>query len=277
MKVKIQTKISNFFLLTKNFWGKTKSFVLYLIKSKSRYRIHSKFVYDFVEYVRAKEELPPQVKFIEEWRKELKKNKTLIKFLDWGAKGNGNFRESKLSSIVKSSVSHRKGVFLYKCAKYVNGDKILELGTSLGISAAYLAISNKKITTIEGSPEISNLALSFFQRYNFSNISLVQSRFETAIENFIKENEKFDLIFLDGDHSPLKLRYYLLSLPQILNEEGILVVDDIRYSSALHKMWREVSQNIPLLLIIEFFNVGIIFNSERFQKERYVVLSTKIW
>ncbi len=251
-------------------------FILYAIRSKSRYRIHSQFVYEFIEYVFSKESLPSKAILIEEWRKQCKKNKQSIEMVDYGAGGNGSTRKVKISSLVKSSISKRKGAFLYRCALFCGAKEILELGTCLGISTAYLAMSGATVTSVEGCPTLCQISSAFLQNAGFNNVKLVNTRFPMIIEQFLDENKKFDLIFLDGDHKPYTLRYYIHSLCNLLNENGILIIDDIRYDRKTYRIWQECSHEAHPLLIVEFFNLGLIFNTQRFQKEFFALWSSRL-
>jgi len=255
--------------------GKLRSLAAYVVSSRSRYRIHSRFVYDFVEFIRKKEELPAQYALIEAWRKQCKENKTVIEVVDYGARGMGRHRFLRISSVVKSSISKTKGKILYRTSLFVNAKDIFELGTCLGISTGYLALSGANVITVEGAPQLASLASSFLKSCSMNNVSVINDRFENVIERYMREGKKFDLIFLDGDHVFYKLPYYILSLCELLREDGVLIIDDIRYERKMHKVWKEVSRDAPPLLVIEFFNMGFLFNTERMQKEHYVIWSSK--
>ena len=87
--------------------------------------------------------------------------------------------------------------------------KILELGTSLGVSSSYLAAGNKRseIITIEGDPSLSKIAQSNWNKLGLSNINLMNESFDTALAKI--KDQKFDLIFIDGNHKLLPtLKYF---------------------------------------------------------------------
>ena len=60
---------------------------------------------------------------------------------------------------------------------------ILEIGTSLGITTAYLALAipDAKIITLEGCPELSRKAREHFDRLGIKNIELIEGRFEETL------------------------------------------------------------------------------------------------
>ena len=63
--------------------------------------------------------------------------------------------------------------------KYYQPGSILELGTSLGITSAYLALAkpDAKMITMEGSKEIAKKALQNFETLGLNNIELTEGKF----------------------------------------------------------------------------------------------------
>lgn len=139
-----------------------RNYLHYFFSAKTRYGIHSPFVFDFVNNVVNKKTGYKEVSDIEAIRKELKKDNTQISVSDLGAgsaKSQGSIRS--ISDIARHSLKSRKyASLLYRMVKYFHPSKILELGTSLGISSSYMAKANPatEIITIEGCPNIAMIA-----------------------------------------------------------------------------------------------------------------------
>ncbi len=103
--------------------------------------------------------------------------------------------------------------------------KILELGSAVGISAAFMSdiCKQAQITTIERDEAFYNEALQ-----NFSQLGLggrVTPVFGDVAEEIQKLDGCFDFIFLDC----AKAQYvkYLPRLKQLLNDGGCLLADDV--------------------------------------------------
>ncbi|UJH92555.1 class I SAM-dependent methyltransferase [Antarcticibacterium sp. 1MA-6-2] len=86
----------------------------------------------------------------------------------------------KVSAIAKNAgISKKRAILLNKLTSYLEIKNALELGTSVGISSASIAMENKvRLTTIEGCPETAKIAEEYFQKFELENIQLEVGSFE---------------------------------------------------------------------------------------------------
>jgi hypothetical protein len=125
--------------------------------------IHSPFIYHFVRFV-----LPSKHSFyifesIEKVRSELKENNKPIDIIDFGT---GIDRTTTVSEIARRSLkSARYAQLLYRIILCFKARKVLELGTSLGVTTSYLAASSSDIRCVsfEGCPQVAQLANENFK------------------------------------------------------------------------------------------------------------------
>ena len=93
------------------------------------------------------------------------------------------------------NIDHNTGVWLSDFIIKHNLHTILELGTSVGVSASYLALSTTGIvTTIESNPARFNQANINFSALKITNIISLQNH---APECFKTLNDDFDFVFID--------------------------------------------------------------------------------
>src|SRR5690606_7769854 len=113
---------------------------------------------------------------IEAIRKLLLQNHTKIKVTDLGSGSVLNRNNSRpISKIASTSLSTPKfSRFLFRLLTYFQPRSVLELGTSLGINTAYMAIANPltPVHTFEGCPNIAALAHKNFTQLGLNNIQL---------------------------------------------------------------------------------------------------------
>jgi predicted O-methyltransferase YrrM len=103
---------------------------------------HSPFVFDFITKVLNDKEQYPAYDPIESLRTRLLTDKTTLQIRDLGAgPANPSATNTRtIASIAKNAAKPRKlGQLLYRVAAHYKPATILELGTSLGLSTAYLA------------------------------------------------------------------------------------------------------------------------------------------
>lgn len=112
------------------------------------------------------------------------------------------------------------------CVQY-QPNKILEIGTAIGYSGIkMLKNCNAVLYTIEKDEKRAIVAKENFNKYNVSErvIQFVDDAQKT-IEILLEQNEKFDLIFLDGAKGQY-IKYYPI-LKNLLISGGILFCDNI--------------------------------------------------
>ncbi|MBD0285668.1 MAG: SAM-dependent methyltransferase, partial [Flavisolibacter sp.] len=124
--------------------------------------IHSPFVFDFVWHVlnNKKQYLPPSS--IEQVRKELLHDKQIIDIEDLGAGSRIETRKQRaIQQVAVTAVKPKKySQLFYRLVRHYKPQTIIELGTSLGITTAYIAMANPaaQVFTIEGSTALADKA-----------------------------------------------------------------------------------------------------------------------
>ena len=126
----------------------TKKYLQYYLTASSAkgHGIHSPFVFDFVKNVLNDKTIYPSFSAIEQIRKDLLTDNTVIEVEDFGA-GSSLFKTNKrvVKAIAASSVKPKKYAQLfYRMVKYYKPETIIELGTSFGVTTAYLASANEQ-------------------------------------------------------------------------------------------------------------------------------------
>ncbi len=249
----------------------------YLIAGNGKgHGIHSPFVYDLVRKVWRPQPMTAEVKAVEQLRRKLLKDSRRIQVEDYGAgSSSGNQRKKLVSRIARHSLKSPKYAgLLFRLVHYFKPAQILELGTSFGITTAYMALANRaaNIYTVEGAPVIASKAEGHFQSLGLSNIKTITARFEEALPLLQKEGVRPDFIFLDGHHTYEATLRYFYFLADWVDDTAIFVLDDIHWSEEMEKAWTAVKQHPRVTLTIDLFFVGLVF----MRKEQLVVQHFKL-
>lgn len=139
----------------------------YLTASNGKgHGIHSPFVFDFVTNVLNDDRDFYAYQQIENLRQKLLTDATIIEVEDFGAGSSVSKKNRrKVCDIAKHAAKNKKlAQLLFRIANYYQPQTMIELGTSLGISSAYLASAkpNATLFTIEGSTGIAEIAKKIF-------------------------------------------------------------------------------------------------------------------
>jgi predicted O-methyltransferase YrrM len=86
------------------------------------------------------------------------------------------------------------------------------------------------------------------------------------------QQEKWDLIFFDGNHSKIAtLSYMEVLLPSITNET-IWVFDDIHWSKDMEAAWEAIKNHPKVTVSLDLFCIGLVFFRTEQAKEHFVIM-----
>lgn len=234
--------------------------------------MHSPFVYTFIEKVLNDKTKYEAYEKIEAVRKSLLQNKHEIKVEDFGAGSTViKTKQRIVKDIAASSLKPKKfSQLLHRIVQFYNHQNIVELGTSLGITTAYLAAANKaNVTTMEGSKNIATIAASNFEKLQLKNINLVVGEFEKTLNPYVQKTEVIDLAFVDGNHRKEPTVQYFEALLPKLHNDSFLIFDDIHWSKEMEEAWEIIKNNDVVTMSIDLFFIGIVFFKKDFKIKQH--------
>ena len=223
---------------------------------------HSPYVFDFIKNVLTDKKKYDCYDKIEQLREALKADNTVIEVEDFGA-GSAVIKSDKrvVKAIANSSLKPKKyAQLLYRMVQYYQPQNIVELGTSFGITTAYLAFGNAAaaIYTCEGAPNIASIAQHNFKKLGLNNVQLLQGDFAKTLPSLLNKLPAIDFVFIDGNHRKVPtLQYFELLLTHAANTT-ILVFDDIHWSKEMEAAWAIIQQHALVTLTIDLFFIGIV-------------------
>jgi predicted O-methyltransferase YrrM len=237
--------------------------------------VHSPFLFNLITNVFEDKIKYEDYEPIENLKQQLIHNKKEIEITDLGAgskKGIGNKRT--ISQIAKHSSKPKDiGRLLYRLSSSLKPSNILELGTSFGLSTAYMALGNpaSKITTIEGCPNISSIACNNFDHLNITNIKLCTGNFDDVLPGILETLPEINLGFIDGNHKKEPtIRYFEQCLAKTAND-SCLIFDDIHWSDEMEQAWYTIIQNKKVTLSVDLFHIGLVFFKKELTKQDFVI------
>jgi predicted O-methyltransferase YrrM len=249
----------------------------YIRASNSRgHGVHSPFVFQLVSEVLNDQQSYHAYEKIERIKKKLLRDERILRITDPGA-GSGMIagEEKKLSGITATAVStQRFGRLLFRLANYYRAGTIIELGTSLGISTAYLASANaaSRIITLEGSAEIAAVAKETFQQLELSNVEQIVGRFDDVLASTIRNNPPADLVFLDGNHRKNPVLDYFEQFLVSMAPASAIIIHDIHWSAEMEEAWSIIQRHPKVKMSVDIFSAGLVFFRDEFQvKQQFAI------
>jgi predicted O-methyltransferase YrrM len=233
---------------------------------------HSPFVYAFIENVLLDKERYPVYEQVERLRHELRQSTEKLEVLDLGAGSRiDNHQVRRVSEIVRSAAKPAKyGQLLYRTAKHFGCQQIMELGTSLGVTTAYLSAAageKGKVITLEGAPAIAERAKLNFQQLGLRNIEQVQGDFDEQLPLALSKMAQPDMVYIDGNHRLEPTLRYFEWFREHSGENVILVFDDIHWSRGMEEAWSKICKNPEVTCTIDLFFIGLVFFRRSFREK----------
>lgn len=249
-------------------------YIRYLLSSKTKYAIHSPFVYKLTTEVINDIKVSEQATKVEALRNQLCNDESSINITDLGAGSNINhLKTRKVKDIAKNSAKSEKyGQLLFRLCNYFKPKNTLELGTSLGISASYLALSkSENVYTLEGCPNTAKKAAQNLNKLQIKNIEIIVGDFKETLSPTLEKIKTIDFGFIDGNHQEMPTINYFEECLNYCHENSVLVFDDIHWSQGMENAWSHIKNHKKVFVTIDLFFVGIVFLNPTQKKEHFVI------
>lgn len=252
-----------------------KYYFQFLLTSKNEHSLHSPFVFELYTKI-----IQSKTKFavfeqIENLRKKLLKNNSIIEITDFGA-GSRIYKtnQREIRQIAKSAEKNPKfGKLLFRLIQYIKPKTIFDLGTSLGITTIYesKAYESSKIFTFEGCPATAAIAKENFNELDCKNIEIIIGNIDETLPENLAKIHQLDFAFFDANHRyDPTIRYFELCLEKA-TEESVFVFDDIHWSNEMHKAWQFIRNHKEVMISIDLFYVGLVFFRKNQPKQDFIL------
>lgn len=253
-----------------------KEYVNYRLRARSAHGVHSPFVFDFIETVLKDRRHFYAFDEIAQLREALYRNPKVLNVEDYGA---GSLKGSKQQRVVKDIArtagrNEKFGKLLFRLVDKYRFNRIIELGTSLGIGTAYLAKANAEaqLVTLEGSVEIAQAAAENFSLLGLQQVRQVVGNFDDTLPTVLQELHPVDLLFVDGNHrKEPTLAYFRQALP-FVHDDSLIIFDDIHWSPGMREAWDEICADPAVTLSIDLFYFGLVWFKKDFKIKQHFVL-----
>jgi predicted O-methyltransferase YrrM len=158
----------------------------------------------------------------------------------------GSISRPELGRLARTtSLPRSLGRFLHAVVASTGARRGIELGTCVGISAAYQASAldthdDASFVTCEGAPALAAVADHNLRRLGLRRCRVVSGRFADTLPGVAAELQPIDYAFIDGHHDEAATVRYNETLRPHLAPRAVLVFDDIRWSAVMTRAWNTI-------------------------------------
>ncbi len=209
---------------------------------------------------------------IEKTRGRLLSNHATVSVKDLGAPS-PHFKNEKreVARVAATSLNEEDQCTLfYQIANYIEAKRMVELGTSMGITSLYLAkVEESSVTTFEGNTAMANIALTNFEYFEQKNIEVIEGNIDHTLPDFLQDPAKIDFALMDANHRYEPTIRYFNMLARRMADNGVLVIDDIYHSEEMAHAWNELKKHDLVYGSVDLFCCGILFFDLALNKQHF--------
>ena len=161
-----------------------------------------------------------------------------------------------------SSTSPRLGRLMYRLAREWKPTRSLELGTCLGISAAYQLSAMRannagELITLEGASPLADMSRLRLAQLDYPHFNIIEGRFADTLGGVLDSSEKYDSVFIDGHHDPDATSGYFEQIYPHLADRAIVIFDDVNWSKGMIGFWIKTKTDTRISAYWDLLKWGI--------------------
>lgn len=251
-------------------WSTVRAYLRYRRNAVTKHGVHSPFVFDLVTKTFPNDETDFTGFSAEKWREECLANDSTINVHDFGT---GKSGPRMISAIARRAAkSPKEGRLLYRIVKRFQPINILELGTSLGISAMYMRAGtpHAKIVTLEGCQETARIAREGLHKHKIAADVRVGD-FASTLAGVLEEMRSVDLVYIDGNHRRKPTLDYFNEIRKYAHNDTVFIFDDIHWSIEMEEAWKTIVADKDVHVSLDVFHFGLVFFRSQQVKEHFVL------
>ncbi|MFN0174796.1 MAG: O-methyltransferase [Saprospiraceae bacterium] len=250
----------------------------------TKYQLHSPFVFELACAVLEDERWFYAFRDVERVREKILSSDVFVSVLDLGA-GSGQAlpvekKRSVRSIARRSGSSAGQGQMLFHLANHLRPKTMLELGTSVGIGAMYLASARReaRFVTLEGSPEISHIARMNLDLLGLAkNVEVREGPFEQTLSSALDHLQQPDFVFFDGNHRSEPTLKYFEECLTFAHGKTVFVFDDMHWSRGMAEAWEKIKNHPRVTLTIDFFELSLVMIDPDFKEKQHFKILPASW
>lgn len=138
----------------------------------------------------------------------------------------------------------------------------LELGTCLGVSAAYQSAAMElagggTLVTMEGAESSAAVARQNLDQLGLSSTRIVTGRFDDTLAGTLDELGTVDYAFIDGHHAEKATIAYFERIAPFMAGPQLMVFDDIAWTEGMRRAWRTIVADPRVTVAVDLHVIGV--------------------
>lgn len=174
----------------------------------------------------------------------------------------------KVADVAQASPQHYWCWTLLELVKRFRPTVAVELGTGVGMSAAYIAAGMMlnhygHLYTLEGADALVELAGQNLNELELPNVEVVLGRFQDTLERQMRRVSPVDLVFFDGHfEGEATLHYFEQTLPYLASA-SLICFNGITHNEGMQAAWNQIIAHDRVDIAVDLVNTGVCVVTSR--------------
>jgi predicted O-methyltransferase YrrM len=171
----------------------------------------------------------------------------------------------------RTCITPHQGALLHGLVYFSSAQRVLELGTGLGLSGLYVAralldnfpVRTCLFITIEHNRQFATIADDNFHQLGLNDFVHVEDgAIEAELPAALDQLSPVQLAYLEGDHDGDKTLRYVSQIKARMRPGGLIVLGDIRWSPGMARAWQTIQQMPRVAATVDLWAWGIVVVGE---------------
>lgn len=163
---------------------------------------------------------------------------------------------------------------LFQLIRTVHPRSCIEMGTAVGISAAYQGAALRLngdggLVTLEGATSLAKIATNNLQELGLDTVDVVVGRFQDTLPTVLATRQPVDYVFVDGHHDERATVAYFEQILPYLADIALVVFDDIAWSDGMKRAWHRIAHHEGVEVAVDLGPVGLCVIDRSASGQRY--------
>ena len=184
-------------------------------------------------------------------------------------------------TIRKEGISPKTGALLTRLANHFKPERILQIGSSAGISALYLTAHSKtaQCTILEKRPDKANIAKHIIDMHGSNSINIITGEYDNTLPKVLTKDQPFDqpfdFIIINPESKPNNTpsdthKTFINCLP-FIKDSTIIAINNINKDKHTRQLWQTACKKEQATVTIDMYSIGLIFFNRKLHKRNYIV------
>jgi predicted O-methyltransferase YrrM len=247
------------------------AYLRYWLDAVEEHSLHSPFYYDlYTRVIQSNQSADPG---IEKIREHFLNSRSRIRRTDAGSGTPGQGNDQAIADIALKSLTPWRYSRLYqRLIQSFKSKTILELGTSLGVNALYLAAEpGTQVITFEADHGLAAIAQEVFEEQRRTNVRLVEGPLSATLHRELEIIRKIDFALIDADHREQPTLGWFNAIVRRAHDKTVAVVDDIHRDAGMERAWKQIRNHDLVHGTVDLFRCGLVFFDPRLTRQHLVL------